>query len=367
MSTAREAVAAEVRTAMVGQSPAFHQLRNRIPQVARARRTTLICGPTGSGKDLIAHLLHDSSDRQDRPFVAVHCAALPETLVEAEMFGHARGAFTGATQTRPGLVRSASHGTLFLDEIDSLPASAQAKLLRFLETGEYRAVGSDRVEYSDAWVIAATNQNLNERVRNGLFRADLMFRLAVVKLDVPALCERRTDILFLADHFLEIASHGAKSFADEARMAMLSYEWPGNVRELKHRIEAAALLCEGDTIDRAALDLMPAPVEIESGSEHPLEDLLPVAALGDIAPPPLLPRPAPVAGDDDPLATQLWRMINDDGMTLAQAVARCESMLIKSALRAENNNRTRAAERLGIHVRTIFKKLIDRARDAVHE
>jgi DNA-binding NtrC family response regulator len=356
MTSAREAVGTAT---MLGQSSAFHHLRNRISQVARARRTTLICGPTGSGKDLIAHLLHDSSDRHDRPFVAVHCAALPEALVEAEMFGHARGAFTGATQTRSGLVRTASHGTLFLDEIDSLPASAQAKLLRFLETGEYRAVGSDRVEYSDAWVIAATNQNLNERVRTGLFRADLMFRLAVVKLEVPPLCERRADILFLAEHFLEIASHGSKRFADEARMAMLSHDWPGNVRELKHRVEAAALLCEGDMIDRAALDLTAAPAEIESGSEHPLED----APVVEVAPPRPIPRPS----DDDPLANQLWRMIDAEGMTLAQAVARCESMLIQSALRAESNNRTRAAERLGIHVRTIFKKLIDRAHASVHK
>src|SRR5215468_5350171 len=165
----------------VGQSTAFQHLRSRIPQVARVARTTLICGPTGSGKDLIARMLHDHSERRGRPFVIVHCAALPDTLVEAEMFGHARGAFTGATQARPGLIRTASHGTLFLDEVDSLPLSAQAKLLRFLETGEYRAVGADRVEHSDAWVIAATNQDLNDCVRAGSFRADLMFRLAVVR------------------------------------------------------------------------------------------------------------------------------------------------------------------------------------------
>src|SRR5262249_10186877 len=156
-----------------------------------------------------------ASERHDRPYVTVHCGALPEGLVEAEMFGHSRGAFTGAMQTRPGLVRTATGGTLFLDEVDSLPQSAQAKLLRFLETGEYRAVGSDGVECSDAWVIAATNQNLGDCVRDGNFRADLMYRLAVVELPVPPLRNRREDIRQLAWHFLAEIDP-AKRFDEEA-------------------------------------------------------------------------------------------------------------------------------------------------------
>src|SRR5262249_43840283 len=161
-----------------------------------------------------------------------HCAALPENLVEAEMFGHCRGAFTGATQARADLIRTVSQGTLFLDEIDSLPPSAQAKLLRFLETGEYRAVGSDRSEHSAAWVIAATNTDLQARVNHGTFRSDLLYRLSVVRVEVPPLARRESDILDLAEHFLACTCGKAKHFSDAARLTLRQHEWPGNVREL---------------------------------------------------------------------------------------------------------------------------------------
>jgi DNA-binding NtrC family response regulator len=320
--------------ALVGQSPAFLDLIDRIEGVARAQRPTLISGPTGSGKDVVARSLHACSVRRELPYVTVDCGALPETLVEAEMFGHSRGAFTGATQSRPGLVRSASGGTLFLDEIDSLPAGAQAKLLRFLETGEYRAVGSDHLEHSDAWVLAATNQDLGARVREGAFRADLMYRLAVVEVPVPPLCKRPGDVRGLAEHFLAQVD-SSKRFAQEALRAMESYDWPGNVRELKHRVESAALLCRADTIDAHALCLSPS-----GGKAAPREG-------------------GPEAGTSKPedLEQTLWTLINGGGLTLAQAIGECERLLVRAALRAEKNNRTRAAGRLGIHVRTIFKKL----------
>jgi two-component system response regulator GlrR len=318
---------------LVGNSERLMMLKSRLPAVARAQRTTLISGPTGSGKDVVARLLHTQSTRRTLPFVAVHCAALPDTLVEAEMFGHARGAFTGATHTRPGLIRSAASGTLFLDEVDSLPAGAQAKLLRFLETGEYRAVGSDHAERSDAWVLAATNQDLGDRVARGMFRADLMYRLAVVNLQVPPLAARADDVLTLAEYFLAHSTRGGKRFDDEARAAMLAHDWPGNVRELKHRVEAAALLDDGEVIGRESLDL-PRPAR------------LPPAAAGETA-----------ARALDGLGDQLWALIANEGMTLSQAMGRCEQSMIRAALSAEGNNRTRAANRLGIHVRTIFKKL----------
>ncbi len=319
--------------ALVGCSRRFQELLERLPLVARAQRTTLISGPTGSGKDVIARSLHACSPRRLAPYVTVHCAALPESLVESEMFGHSRGAFTGAVQPRGGLVRSARGGTLFLDEVDSLPASAQAKLLRFLETGEYRAVGSDRVDHSDAWVIAATNQSLPDRVREGTFRADLMFRLAVVQVPVPALQERPGDIPALAEHFLQQVDTG-KRFDESALAALMSYDWPGNVRELKHRVEAAALLTEAALIDAQALGL---PAGEAAAPQRPL------AAGAD-------PGAAPLEGE-------LWNLLAGSGLTLAQAISECERMLVRAALRAENNNRTRAAGRLGIHVRTIFKKL----------
>jgi len=320
-------------SALIGESAVFAVLRSRLPAVAKAQRTTLISGQTGTGKDVIARTLHQQSERRGQPYVTVHCAALPEPLLESEMFGHARGAFTGATQARAGLIRTASEGTLFLDEIDSLPQSAQAKMLRFLETGEYRPVGADRAERSGAWVIAATNQDLGERVREGTFRADLLFRLAVVRLDVPPLRAREDDVVRLAEHFLRAASGDAKRFDEEARRALLSYDWPGNVRELKHRVESAALFSEDPTIGAASLNLATPPST-------------------QAAAPPSWPV-------GHPLGSQLFSLMCDGGLTLSQAITMCERLIIEAALTAENNNRTRAAGRLGIHVRTIFKKLAD--------
>jgi DNA-binding NtrC family response regulator len=333
---------------LLGNSPALKDVRDRLPQIARVQRTTLVVGPTGTGKDLVARSLHQYSPRRDRPFVTVHCAALPDSLVEAEMFGHCRGAFTGATQTRAGLIRTASQGTLFLDEIDSLPPAAQAKLLRFLETGEYRAVGSDKIEYSDAWVIAATNQDLGRRVQEGMFRADLLYRLAVVHVELPALRDRLSDILYLAQFFLTNVGRGDKRFSAEAQSALLEHIWPGNVRELKHRVESAALLTEAPVISDAALGLT-----LRDRTPHVFPSARSPLPLGAVAP----AAPTTIA-DILPLERELWTLIAQNGLTLSAAVHLCEQLMIQAALRAEGNNRTRAANRLGIHVRTIFKKLI---------
>lgn len=336
--------------AVIGASVAMQSIARRLDGIARAERTTLITGPTGAGKDVIAQALHQRSRRRTAPFVAVHCAALPETLVEAELFGHARGAFTGAVAAREGLVRTAEHGTLFLDEIDSLSCGSQAKLLRFLETGEFRQVGADRTERSGAWVVAASNQDLHARVRQGLFREDLLYRLEVVKVAVPPLRERPDDIPALVQYFLEELGCAHKRLSATAAAVLHGYTWPGNVRELRHRIESAALLGEGEVIDVEDLGLeleRPHPSSVRAAA------LLEPAALLDAE-----PVLAASAGDSgQALESELWRLVSDAGLSLAQATAMCEDMLVKAALRAEGDNRTRAAARLGINVRTIYKKL----------
>ncbi len=312
---------------LVGTSPAMRDLIGRIPVVARAQRTTLISGPTGSGKEVVAASLHRARGR-DAPYVAVHCGALPDSLVEAELFGHTRGAFTGAVATRPGLIKSASGGTLFLDEIDSLSVPAQAKLLRFLESGECRPVGSDRIEHAQVWVIAATNKDLSKHVERGLFREDLYYRLDVMQLCLPPLQARGSDIELLADFFLERAGQASSRFSPAARAALRAHAWPGNVRELRHRVERAAVLAEGRAIEVSDLGLSPAAA----------------------------PCPAHDPGGRE-VWHELWRILEQDGLSLSELMSRCERNLINQALRAEQNNRTRAARRLGIHVRTIFKKL----------
>jgi two-component system, NtrC family, response regulator AtoC len=310
---------------LIAESAAMQLVVERLPTIAKARRTTLLCGATGTGKEVIARALHAEAGLTGS-YVAVHCGAIPDSLMEAELFGHTRGAFTGATQPRAGLIRSAAKGTLFLDEVDSLSPSAQVKLLRFLETGEFRAVGSDHEERADTWVIAATNRDLGDSVKRGQFRADLMYRLDVMRLDLPSLSARGADVERLANHFL--GPPGRLVFSDDAIVAMRAYGWPGNVRELKHVVERAALLCVGTVISAAALGLSPERSESVAHSDEART-----------------------------LARELWSLIEKDNLSLGEAIEHCEQVLIQAALHAEANNRTRAAQRLGIHMRTIFKKL----------
>jgi DNA-binding NtrC family response regulator len=317
---------------LLGNCEAIEALRERLRATARARRTTLVTGPTGVGKEVVASALHQvAHGGSEAPYVAVHCGALPEQLAEAELFGHTRGAFTGAVQARAGLVRAAAGGTLFLDEVDSLSPSVQVKLLRFLETGELRAVGSDRSQHADVWVIAATNGDLRARVRSGAFREDLLYRLEFLHLEVPALKERGGDIELLAKHFLLSAGGEQRTFSPRALDAIYAHDWPGNVRELRHRVERAALMATGDRIEPEDLGL--ATALLATLSTHPPSSTAPDAV------------------------QDLWQLIERDGLSLAQALERCERILIEAALAAAQDNRTRAAQRLGIHVRTIFKKL----------
>jgi two-component system response regulator GlrR len=248
---------------MVGRSPIFLEELNRIPLIAKTDVTVLICGETGTGKELFARAIHYLGSRSSKPFVPVNCGAIPAELAENELFGHEKGAFTGASSSKEGLVAEANGGTLFMDEIDCLPLMTQVKLLRFIQEKEYRALGSTRMNRADLRIVAASNLDLRTAVREGRMRQDLYYRLNVVRFTLPPLRDRREDIPLLVQRFLSRYSMELeKRFAglsEEAMRALLAYDWPGNVRELEHVIERAAVLAAGPIISRADI-LLESPV-----------------------------------------------------------------------------------------------------------
>jgi DNA-binding NtrC family response regulator len=237
---------------MVGRSPALQALLEQVRRVAPAQGRVLITGENGAGKELVAHAIHALSKRAAGPFVKINCAAIPRDLVESELFGYERGAFTGAMQSKKGRLELADGGTLFLDEVGDLSLEAQAKLLRVIETGEVERVGGTRTAHVDVRILAATNKDLAAALEAGDFRPDLYYRLAVLPLQVPALRERRGDIPLLAGHFLAAACRAEerppKRFSDEARALLEDYHWPGNVRELRNLMERVAILVPGDEV-----------------------------------------------------------------------------------------------------------------------
>jgi DNA-binding NtrC family response regulator len=244
---------------IIGESPLLLEQVGRVPRFARCDATVLISGESGTGKEIFARALHYLSRRAARPFVPVNCGALPEDLVESEIFGHKRGAFTGAATDQPGLIHEAEGGTLFLDEIDGLTRAAQVKLLRFLQDGEYREVGSQQIAQANVRVVAATNADCGQLVRAGSFREDLFYRLNVLSLALPALRERRGDIVLLAHHILETqaaAENGPpKKLSLAALNRLLGHSWPGNVRELENVLTRAVVLCDRETIELSDLNL----------------------------------------------------------------------------------------------------------------
>jgi two-component system nitrogen regulation response regulator NtrX len=301
--------------AIVGRSPAIERLLREIHLAGSSASRVLILGENGTGKELVARALHAAGSRRDQPFVAVNCSAIPEELIESELFGHERGAFTGATQSRRGRFEEAHHGTLFLDEIGDMSARAQTKLLRVLQEGEINRVGGNRAIKVDVRVIAATNQDLEERVRSNRFREDLYFRLAVVPISVPPLRERAEDIPILVEHFAAAVSNetGGKprKFAPAAVELLQHYAFPGNVRELRNLVERLLIMTRGVTI----------------GAEQ-------VHAV--------LPRAENAAGA---------------GMRLSDAVREFERKEIEAALVAAGGSMTRAASMLGLERSHLYKKM----------
>lgn len=302
---------------IIGSSGVMQSVFDTIRQVAPSRATVLIQGESGTGKELVAHAVHRLSPRADNPFIAVHCAALADTLLESELFGHERGAFTGATETRKGRFELADGGTLFLDEIGEIEPATQVKLLRVLEERSFERVGGMQKIEVDTRLLAATNRDLRQMVEEGTFREDLFFRLNVVQVTLPPLRRRREDIPMLLHHFLkEFREENGKEldgFTAEALDALTQYAWPGNIRELRNVMERMVVLSRGDK-----LTLRDVPPEIKEGKA-------PVAASGPLK-----------------------------GTTSMQEA---EKKMIMQALNDNRSNRTRAAEQLGISRRTLHRKL----------
>ena len=263
-------------TVIVGDSPAMAGVLSHVEKVARTDSTVLILGETGTGKELIARTIHEQSVRRERVMVTVNCAALPKDLLESELFGHEKGAFTGATQLKRGRFEVATGGTLFLDEVGELSSEAQAKLLRVLQEGEIQRLGGETTIRVNVRVVAATHRDLAEMTSDGRFRNDLYYRLSVFPLRVPPLRERRTDITLLVSHFIEVyARRFGKTFTkfDEASsVKLLGYSWPGNIRELQNIIERSAILCSGPELSLEG-GLLEHQAEVTAAGKHSLNDV----------------------------------------------------------------------------------------------
>ena len=240
---------------LIGNSPAFRSMLKQIGRAAPADIAVLLQGETGTGKELVAQAIHDSSTRKDNPFVVIECTGLAETLFESELFGHEKGAFTGASASKKGLIDVANGGTVFFDEIGDVPLSMQVKLLRLLETGSFRPVGSLKQRQSDFRLVCATHKNLKEMVENGQFRRDLYYRIAGFPIMLPALHQRKDDIPELCQHFLMQTGHSDKHFHKETMAILKRYDFPGNIRELRNIVEQSALLSVDDEITPADLPM----------------------------------------------------------------------------------------------------------------
>jgi DNA-binding NtrC family response regulator len=307
----------DVAGSFVGESPEFRHLAQLLERVAPTDSTVLITGETGSGKEMVAKLIHARSPRRGRPFVVVECAALQESLLQSELFGHERGAFTGADRAKPGLFEVAHGGTIFLDEIGEVSQATQVKLLRVLDTSTFRHVGGTTEIRVDVRVLAATNRDLPALVKQGHFREDLFYRLSTIAVEVPALRQRRGDVARLAAHFVAALNerYGTGRRLGERALALLErHDWPGNVRELQHALEAAMVVCDGEEI---------------------------------------LPRHLPRALAEAPASTPA----DESGSPSLPTLEEVERAHVARALEAAGGHRARAARLLGISERNLYRKL----------
>lgn len=304
---------------MIGRGEAMKQIADLVVKVAGTFSTVLITGESGTGKELVAHAIHEQSMVKDGPFIALNCAAFPEHLLESELFGYSKGAFTGANKDKPGFFELARHGTLFLDEISEMPLQLQAKLLRVVEEKEFIPLGSTKLLRTDVRVIASTNRNLTELVSDGKFREDLFFRLSVVEIDLPPLRFRKEDIPFLIEHFVKKCSQEIKKrclgVSPSVLNSFLLYDWPGNIRELRNVIERAIIVGEGGVIQLE--DLPQKFISSHGSNNHVYSE------------------------------------------KLKDVVKVYERKLIQNMLTLTDGNREQAADRLGINPATLYRKMSD--------
>jgi two-component system, NtrC family, response regulator AtoC len=303
---------------MVGQSDAFRRVLEIAAKVAPTESTVLIQGPSGTGKELVANFIFKNSLRISQPFVTLNCASIPDTLIESELFGYEKGAFTDARTTKPGIVEIANTGTLFLDEIGDISPVVQPKILRFIQSGEFRRVGGNTSLSADVRILSATNKNLKEEVREGRFREDLLYRLNVITIEVPSLRERKQDIPLLVASFLanRMKTKVKTNISTKAMEVLVDYDWPGNIRELENVIERAAILCRDNVIEPQDLSLPNAPSSILT------------------------------AGG-----------VSDQKIGTALPLKEIERMHIEGVLRTFRGNKAESAKILGISLKTLYTKI----------
>jgi DNA-binding NtrC family response regulator len=302
---------------IIGESAALRRTLEVAAKVAPTESTVLIQGPSGTGKELVANYIYQRSERTGLPFVTVNCASIPDTLIESELFGYEKGAFTDAQKMKLGIVEIADKGTLFLDEIGDISPIVQPKILRFIQSGEFRRVGGNQVLKADCRILSATNKNLKEEVKEGRFREDLLYRLNVITIELPALRQRRDDIPLLVQSFLttKMKTKFPKTISAKAMEILMAYDWPGNIRELENVIERAAILCQNNIIEPRDLSLSNAPMALPTSG-----------------------------GQDQKIGT-------------AMPLKELERMHIEGVLRSFRGNKTESAKILGISLKTLYTKI----------